>query len=123
MLRLLGWWGIDRSTLGRNAPLRKASGMHKLVAYWKKPMCEPTTHRGAWRVTTTVNASWRRGSAGTATCLVEKCRLLGHPPWSGELAPGARVDPPSAADRAFPAGIPGKLIPYLHFAKTERVRT
>src|SRR5512135_467511 len=75
--------------------------------------CEPTTHRGAWRVTTTVNASWRRGSAGTATCLVEKCRLLGHPPGSGELATGARVDPPSAADRAFPAGIPGKLIPHL----------
>src|SRR5512135_3026245 len=76
-------------------------------------MCEPTTHRGAWRVTTTVNASWRRVSAGTATCLVEKCRLLGHPLGSGELATGAWVDPPSAADRAFPAGIPGKTIPHL----------
>src|SRR5512143_3176164 len=57
-------------------------------------MCEPTTHRGAWRVTTTVNASWRRVSAGTAACLVEKCRLLGHPLGSGELATGAWVDPP-----------------------------
>src|SRR5512135_1316423 len=76
-------------------------------------ICEPTTHRGAWRVTTTVNASWRRVSAGTATCLVEKCRLLGHPLGSGELATGAWVDPPSAADRAFAAGIPGKTIPHL----------
>src|SRR5512133_2466637 len=74
--------------------------------------CEPTTHRGAWRVTTTVNASWRRVSAGTATCLVEKCRLLGHPLGSGELATGAWVAPPSAADHAFPGGVPGKLIPH-----------
>ena len=107
-------YDLEEATSGgqpRGDPLHR--GAAGPVGTEDLPECEPTTHRGARRVTTTVNASWRRGSTGTATCLVEKCRLLGHPPGSGELATGTWVDPPSAADRTFPAGIPGKTIPHL----------
>src|ERR1700757_5165015 len=59
----------------------------------------------------TVNTSWRRESAGTATCLVEKWRLLGHPRGACGRATDVRVDPSRAACRALPAGIPGVTVP------------
>jgi hypothetical protein len=85
-------------------------GMKRLQYRHCIATCEPSTHRRAWRVATTVNASSRRESAGTATCLVEKWRLVGQPPRACGLAADVGVYPPRAAGRAFPAGIPGVTV-------------
>ena len=55
-------------------------------------------------MTMTVNASWGRGLARTATYLVEKWRLLGTPPGADEMTSDVRVDPLREGNRAFPAG-------------------